>query len=318
MNGAEKLTVLIVDDDAEITNLISDFLADEFHVLTADDGQSAWDILQEVEKKPDVVLSDLEMPGMDGLELLTHIKTHYPDVCVIMISGSVDVGKAVRAMREGAFDYITKPIQVLGEIKLLIQRWQNQQSLEVKLAQYARLHQKMTQNLQTRTFLCIDVCHSLELKESEDPFLAQYSFVAYHDFVERMVSAYSGRIHSTAGDGVMACFERVEDCLGAARNLQSDLDRFNGTQNRLSLPFVLRMGIHTGNVVIDDSGEVNSMFAKTLDITGHIQKHAEPGRIELSEVSVKSLRDQSRLQHLGRVVDGLQIFGLACQEQVAL
>lgn len=311
MDIPENTKILVVDDDPEIQTLFRDFLSDDCEVMTADDGETAWELLRTSKRTPEVVLCDLEMPNGDGLSLLSWIKSSYPGICVIMISGSVDVQKAVQAMRDGAFDYITKPIRVLEEVKLLIQRWFHQQSLEAKLAQYARLHREMKHNMKTRTFLCLDVCHSLELKESEDPFLAQYSFSAYHRFIERKVEMNAGRIHSTAGDGVMACFDSVEGCLNAARSLLHDLERFNATQNRLSLPFVLRVGIHTGSVVIDDAGEVNSMFAKTLDIAGHIQKHADPSQIELSEVSAKSLSDRSGLIQLGRVVDGLQIYSLA-------
>lgn len=307
----ENTQILVVDDDPEIQALFNNFLSDDYEVMTADDGEAAWELIRSCKRIPEVVLCDLEMPNVDGLSLLSWIRSSYPDICVIMISGSVDVQKAIQAMRDGAFDYITKPIRVLEEVKLLIQRWFHQQGLEAKLAQYAKLHREMKQSMKTRTFLCLDVCHSLELKNSEDPFLAQYSFSAYHRFIERKVELNAGRIHSTAGDGVMACFETVEGCLNAARSLLHDLEAFNSTQNRLSLPFVLRVGVHTGSVIVDDEGEVNLMFAKTLDIAGHIQKHADPGQIELSEVSVQSLSNRSDLTKLNRVVDGLQIYSLA-------
>lgn len=113
--SAEQLTgrirVLSVDDDPSVTWIISDGLnPDEFAVETCNDGRSA--IQKFSEFHPDVLLVDMKMPGMDGIEVLQHIKRIDPTVSVIVISGHADTPVVVRAIQAGAEDFIVKPFDV--------------------------------------------------------------------------------------------------------------------------------------------------------------------------------------------------------------
>ena len=110
----------IIDDDILLTNTLSEFLKSEGYEVSA--FYSAEKAQPSVTREtPDVVLLDLNLPGMDGLTFLEKLKKQLPDLAVIMISGYADVSSAVRAMRLGARDYITKPIN-LEEIQVLIQK----------------------------------------------------------------------------------------------------------------------------------------------------------------------------------------------------
>jgi len=101
-------TLLVVDDEPQILQVVSGILQDEgFEVLTAPDGESA---LKRVgEDLPDLVLLDIALPGMDGLEVLDRLKRQYATLPVIMISAYGSVENAVRATRLGAYDFIEKP-----------------------------------------------------------------------------------------------------------------------------------------------------------------------------------------------------------------
>jgi DNA-binding NtrC family response regulator len=99
--------ILVVDDDRSTLEALQTILRREGHdVLTAVSGHEAVARLQD---DVDVLLSDVKMPKMDGLALLRHVKTHYADVVVVMMSGHQDVAAAVEAMKTGAFDYLVKP-----------------------------------------------------------------------------------------------------------------------------------------------------------------------------------------------------------------
>ena len=112
--------VLVADDEPSSRSGLSMLLRDEgFDVETFPDGQQALDRLQEV--VPDVLLADLRMPGIDGLELLRRAKELHPELIVILMTGFGDVETAVRAMREGAEDYLTKPLQI-EELVLSLER----------------------------------------------------------------------------------------------------------------------------------------------------------------------------------------------------
>jgi DNA-binding NtrC family response regulator len=100
--------MLIVDDERQTLDALSVILRREGHtVLTATSGKEALDHLQE--QDVDIILSDVKMPAMDGLALLRQVKSEHADIVVVMMSGHQDVAAAVEAMKEGAFDYLSKP-----------------------------------------------------------------------------------------------------------------------------------------------------------------------------------------------------------------
>jgi len=103
--------LLIVDDEIEICEFLKSFFEDrDFKVATAYDGIKAFE--QVATFKPEVVLLDIQMPGMDGLQTLKKIKSTYPQVKVIMVTAVETQEKIEEAMRLGADNYITKPLSL--------------------------------------------------------------------------------------------------------------------------------------------------------------------------------------------------------------
>src|SRR5690606_34450730 len=103
--------ILVVDDEAAIRTSLAGILEDEnYTVRTAASGPEALDAVSE--KMPDLVLLDIWMDGMDGLEVLSRLKRRSPDLPVIMISGHGTIETAVQATQKGAYDFIEKPPQV--------------------------------------------------------------------------------------------------------------------------------------------------------------------------------------------------------------
>jgi DNA-binding NtrC family response regulator len=101
--------VLLVDDETEFVETFSERLElRNLKILKAFNGEEA---LQVIEKNQDleVIILDVKMPGMDGIETLVEIKKKYPLVEVIMLSGHADVESAIDGMKQGAFDYLMKP-----------------------------------------------------------------------------------------------------------------------------------------------------------------------------------------------------------------
>ena len=106
----ESGAILVVDDDADMREMVHDTLKDRRHqVTTASSGQEALRLLGEGDYA--VVLSDLRMKGMQGIELLTEIKKTVPDINVILMTAFGSVETAVEAMKYGASDYLTKPVK---------------------------------------------------------------------------------------------------------------------------------------------------------------------------------------------------------------
>ncbi|MFH1102241.1 MAG: sigma-54 dependent transcriptional regulator [Pseudomonadota bacterium] len=101
-------TILIVDDEKNYPPVLSAVLEEEgYETLTANSGKEALEILKQSEV--DLVLTDMKMPGMDGIELLEKIKAKDPDLPIIMMTAYGTVEKAVEAMQKGAYSYILKP-----------------------------------------------------------------------------------------------------------------------------------------------------------------------------------------------------------------
>ena len=111
-------TILIVDDEESICQSLKGALTDEgYDVLTAPSGEECMALLED--ESPDLILLDIWLPGIDGIETLKLIKSKYPEIQVVMISGHGTVESAVKATKLGAFDFIEKPLS-LDKVFLVI------------------------------------------------------------------------------------------------------------------------------------------------------------------------------------------------------
>lgn len=114
-------TILLIDDEISIRESLSSFLRDEgYRVITAEDGDVGLDIF--FRESVDIVLTDLRMPGMDGLDVMTEIHRQNPDVPMIVVSGAGKKQDVIKALQMGAKDYITKPIRDLDMIRHVIEK----------------------------------------------------------------------------------------------------------------------------------------------------------------------------------------------------
>lgn len=112
--------ILVVDDDRQMRLDLAEILAMEgYDVDSAGSGEEALELIKETDY--DIVLSDLKMPGMSGMELLAHIRKLKLETRVIMITAFATIESAVEAMKRGASDYISKPFKI-NEIEVAVRR----------------------------------------------------------------------------------------------------------------------------------------------------------------------------------------------------
>jgi DNA-binding NtrC family response regulator len=103
--------VLIVDDEEEFLSALSERL--ERRGIAVRTALSGAECLSALEQEPsDVVVLDVRMPGISGVDTLSHIKKRFPDIEVIMLSGHADTATAIHGMELGAFDYLVKPVHI--------------------------------------------------------------------------------------------------------------------------------------------------------------------------------------------------------------
>ena len=130
MNDQVSMTVLVIDDDAHIRSSIGKFLIARGHtVIEAADGEKGVEVVES--QAVDIVITDVKMPKMDGLEVLRRVRSLSPETEVIVITGVKEVENAFRALREGAFDFFNKPFKV-EDLNAAIQRTVRYQTLRKK------------------------------------------------------------------------------------------------------------------------------------------------------------------------------------------
>ncbi|TVQ53767.1 MAG: sigma-54-dependent Fis family transcriptional regulator [Phycisphaerales bacterium] len=134
--------VLIVDDDAIVAESIASYLADCGHdTLTAPHAEAALEHMEENAPPITVAVIDMSMPGMNGLELIKQLRAQHRQIVPIVITGYGTIEAAVKSIRYGAIDYLTKPL-VDEELRLAVEKAVRQQAL---LAENTNLHQQLDQ-----------------------------------------------------------------------------------------------------------------------------------------------------------------------------
>lgn len=152
-------TILLIDDEVSIRNSLSGFLTDEgYTVFTAENGKLGLEIF--FDQAIDLVLTDLRMPVMDGIEVMTRIHSHDPDIPMIVISGAGNKQDLIKALQMGAKDYISKPIwdldmilhvisKVLETRRLVLDNRRYRKQLEKSEARYRSITQQIADGVFT-------------------------------------------------------------------------------------------------------------------------------------------------------------------------
>ncbi len=183
----ERPRVLIVDDEKFIRDILADFLGMEGYVVrTAEDGAAALNELTQA--RYDLIISDLKMPRMGGIELLEAIGVHAPQALTVIMTGFGTVETAIDAMKRGAYDYILKPFKV-EEVIHVVQRGIEKQKLAAE-------------NLRLKEALSLyKVSEAIAASLSLDEVLATLSETAAHEIHADVVSTW-------LDDGEGSFFER--------------------------------------------------------------------------------------------------------------
>jgi cyclic di-GMP phosphodiesterase len=125
--------ILIIDDEPNVLSVLYSLLSEQYECKTASSADEALEYLKQ--GYYDLVLSDIMMPGMSGLELLEEITLLRRDIVVVLISGNLNIQSAIEAMRRGAFDYVTKPFN-LSDVEGAVQRGLRHRSVLKSNQQY--------------------------------------------------------------------------------------------------------------------------------------------------------------------------------------
>jgi len=264
----QKPRVLIIDDEEQIRHLLIDVLGSAYDCSDAGSAEEALAALSE--NTFDLVISDIDMGAMSGFELVPHVHSLSPDTVVVMISGNQDIGFAIEALRVGAFDYITKPID-LRHVEASVERALNHCNL---LKEKRRYKEQLEMLLQQRT--------------------AQVDWLAYYDtvtqlpnralFEDRLTQAVSVAKAAHQSLGVLFIsldqFKKVNDSLGHgpgdillrefAERLKSCITKSDTVARFGNDEFaLLRTQIDGTKDVIETIASLSQVLKFSFDLPGH-------------------------------------------------
>ncbi len=180
----------------------------------------------------------------------------------------------------------------------------SQNDLPVLLAEMIRIQRRLGRSSQSACVMVVDVARSTRMKADNDSLRIEWSFRAYQELLAEISIRYGGQIISTAGDGAVVNFPGCQEALDAAREIQTEMPKFNSRKNRLSSPFGVRIGLHTGETETQIS---DAPFNTLIDIAAHIEGVAPIGGIAISGVVASQLREEE-LAAMKEDVDGQPVF----------
>jgi class 3 adenylate cyclase/uncharacterized protein YggT (Ycf19 family) len=176
------------------------------------------------------------------------------------------------------------------------------------LRELAEVKKRLEKTKQRLAFLSVDIVGSTRIKVGQDPLTSEHIFREYRLMLEGIFKKLRYRAASWTPDGVMACFPQVDLGLGAAKELLKRLPAFNKEKNRLSFPIQVRCGLNAGEVHYDESTPLELLSSQVLDITGHLQKAAQPDTVLVTEEIYQELRDKKGLMICSNEVDGHKVY----------
>jgi adenylate cyclase len=332
-----KTKILVVDDEADLELLIKQkfrrkIREGEYEFVFAANGQEA---LTRVTEHPDtaIVLSDINMPVMDGLTLLTELHESNPIIKTVIVSAYGDMANLRTAMNRGAFDFVVKPVD-FADLEVTIQKTieQVQQLRETLRAMKENNILKMyvdetVLNFMSRsdfesgllasetiegTVVFIDICGFTSLSEKLPAKTVVDLLNRYFDLMVKEVIAQGGYVDKFMGDAVMAVFRgeyhldrAVDAALAMRARLQAESnEKIPGTDYRPAVS----IGVNTGEMVSGNIGSASlkrldyTVIGDTVNVSQRLQSSAKPGQIIVSKATYERLKESFQCEPVGEVV----------------
>lgn len=185
----------------------------------------------------------------------------------------------------------------------------SEEAREELVRKYREIEQALKEAKRKRcTFLSIDVVGSTGMKDGETDIDITATFKAYEDLLKRTFLVNRAWKQAWTPDGVMICFLDRDKALASGKSILEKLEAFNRRDNKLKTPFQVRCGMNEGDVAIFEDTNLEKVVDHVIDIAGHMQKHAAPDTLWLSEELYNALDDRSGFGPADSEVDGLTAY----------
>ncbi len=277
-----KETILLVDDEAGIRNLLSISLADEgYDVITAADGREALEMFRA--NTPSIVMTDIKMPGMDGIELLEAVKAERPATEVIMITGHGDMELAIKSLKMDATDFVTKPIHD-DALEIALKRATDRIEMRRRIKAYTEELEKNVAEKQSRLNHSRQSYRQL-FDQSPCYISVQDKDLRLTAVNQRFTSEFEGRIG-------MHCFEAYKQRMEPCPDCPVESTFADGQPHQSEMVVTAKddrqrhLFIATAPIK-DNTGRVRQVIEMSTDITElrHLQDHLATLGLRVSSIS---------------------------------
>jgi len=327
--------ILVADDEVDLEMLIKQkfrqkIRQQEYEFIFAVNGNDA---LAKIQLHPDVdiVLSDINMPEMDGLTLLSRLSESSPLIKAVIVSAYGDMENIRTAMNRGAFDFITKPINFedlsvtmektirhVAQIKETLKAIRENSILKMYVDETVlnfmggREFESslMANELVEASIVFIDICSFTSISENESPDTVVKLLNSYFEVMVKEIIAQGGYIDKFIGDAIMAVFRgdyHLDRAMDASLAVRSKIDSLPPLNKTISFIPKVSIGINSGEMI---SGNIGSASLRRLDYTvigdtvntaQRLQSTAAPGQILINNIAYEKVKESFNCRKVGEI-----------------
>lgn len=327
--------ILVADDEADLEMLIKQkfrqkIREQQYEFIFASNGNDALDKIQQ-HPDVDIVLSDINMPEMDGLTLLSRLGESSPLIKAVIVSAYGDMENIRTAMNRGAFDFITKPINFddlsvtmektirhVGQIRETLKAIKENNILKMYVDETVlnfmgsrEFESSLMENETVEaTVAFIDICSFTSISENESPDTVVKLLNNYFDVMVKEIIAQGGYIDKFIGDAIMAVFRgsyHLDRAIDACLAVRSEIDLLPAVQGSNAFTPKVSIGINSGEMI---SGNIGSAKLRRLDYTvigdavnlaQRLQSVAREGQIIIHEGTYEKIKESFNCRKVGVV-----------------
>jgi adenylate cyclase len=327
--------ILVADDETDLESLIKQkfrqkIREQQYEFIFAVNGKDA---LAKIQQHPDIdiVLSDINMPEMDGLTLLSRLGESSPLIKSVVVSAYGDMENIRTAMNRGAFDFITKPINFedlsLTVEKTIRQVMQIRETLKaIKENNILKMYvdetvlnfmgsrefesSLMQNETVDATVAFIDICSFTAISENESPDTVVKLLNSYFDVMVKEIIAQGGYVDKFIGDAIMAVFRgnyHLDRAIDASLAVRTQIEKLPVSSENVFFKPKVSIGINCGEMI---SGNIGSANLRRLDYTvigdvvntaQRLQSAAKEGQIIINAETYQKVKESFNCREVGQV-----------------
>ena len=327
--------ILVVDDETDLEVLIKQKFRkqirdEKYNFLFAVNGNDALEKL-EANKDVDVVLSDINMPEMDGLTLLSKLKEHHTLLKSVIVSAYGDMDNIRTAMNRGAFDFITKPVNfedleltMNKTLEHVLEMKANVKAIRENQILKMYVDENVLNFMSTREFekslianeaieatvMFIDICGFTKISESEKPDQVVKLLNNYFDVMVKEILAQTGHVDKFIGDAIMAVFKgeyHLDRAVDAALAVRNAIEKLPDLSEEFNFSPQVSIGINCGEMISGNIGSAElrrldyTVIGDTVNIAQRLQSAAGPNQVYITAGAHEKIKESFACKAVGEM-----------------